>query len=168
MSLPEIYETHATTVRALTKPSGQIFEQLDDGKLDAAHMAMGLCVEVGDLFDATSKGLPDILGRLGNVEFYWQGFMFSTDMGVPFGHKEEGYDGWPLKDLMGDLTVCSAGILGLVKEDFVHDQGYNVMELCAKLFAFRGILNEIYNVLGLNIEEAKSNNVDKLAEIDKG
>jgi len=68
-------------VCSLAKPGADILASLTPEKVDAWHMATGVCTEAGELLDAVKKyvvyekpvDLENILEELGDLEYYMAG-----------------------------------------------------------------------------------------------
>lgn len=73
-----INEKHDTMVKALVKPSHEIYNQLDIVKCDLLHAGLGIFSESGEIADAIKKhiiynqplDIENIVEELGDMEFY--------------------------------------------------------------------------------------------------
>lgn len=82
-------ETYSDFVAVRTKGGEEILSNLDHGKCDLVHMAIGISGEAGELLDAVKKhviyGKPlnreNVIEELGDIEFFLAGIR--NTLGVP-------------------------------------------------------------------------------------
>jgi NTP pyrophosphatase (non-canonical NTP hydrolase) len=76
-----MFKNHADMVNKLRKSGEDILKDLSPQQADAAHMAMGIIGEAGDLLDTIKKhaiyqkelDFKNIVEELGDIEFFLEG-----------------------------------------------------------------------------------------------
>lgn len=158
---------HDEMVRALAKPATDIIRELNPETMHNLHMAIGVCGEVGELFESIRDGDDNILKELGDIEFYFKGLQQGINFDIDDDdYKGDDLEGLGLNPLMEELTINACNILDTIKKQAINLIKIDRRELLILMWDFRAVLNAVYEheEIGTTPYMAKCANIQKLHE----
>lgn len=124
---------YSELVSALKKPAADILASLDEIKVDAKHMAIGIAGEALELLDNIDDlSMENIVEETGDLMFYIVGL--SQTLGVELewdisDEYERIYDAGNISDFLIETAKAAGKVLDLVKKWVIYNNPLGVDEL---------------------------------------
>ena len=159
-------------VKDLAKDGQAIIDSATPLATHLLHMAVGICGEVGEKFEALLlKDRVNLREECGDLEFYLEGVAFTMreQFDVPDLHESviqsyiESIGTQERKDL---LVIVSARLLDYIKKMWAYNKEPNVEQIYTNVFALRSLLDNFYAAYEFKRSEMLDGNMHKLLKGD--
>lgn len=162
---------YSELVAALKKPSADILATLDEIKIDANHMAIGIAGEALELLENLDElSMENIVEETGDLMFYAVGLSQTLGLEMDWFDNDaydNVYDIEALSEYVIDTAKAAGKVLDLVKKWTVYNKPFGADELDSLLAALNHLIDCMHGVVsccGMSMKFIERYNKAKLTE----
>lgn len=162
---------YSELVAALKKPAADILATLDEIKVDANHMAIGIAGEALELLENIDDlSMENIVEETGDLMFYSVGLSQTLGLEIEWIDKDDYdnvHDTQALADYLIDTAKAAGKVLDLVKKWTVYNKPFGADEMEAVRVALNELTDCMYAVVafcGMSMPFVERYNKAKLTE----
>lgn len=142
------------------------FAELDSRKLEVAHMALGMCGEISELYEAIEKNDPVNIGEeLTDINWFLANYLLIRTR-IPYQvllETVEDYEYMELhEDLFTGLILSLSKVTDYIKRDVIYGKKVDGDKLFVELSKTCKYLFKLYKKYGLDVHQCMENNIAKL------
>jgi len=167
----EIFDrtTYNAMVATLAKPGEVIISQLTPQRAHMWHMATGIMGEATELLTAyENRDRANMLEEMGDGEFYFEGLCQAISTFIPAQIPALPNNLWDGVGACATALVVAAGeILDISKKIIIYNDDSRINALKSEMQVYRRRLDALYQLTGINQEEALLHNEQKLTKGSK-